>query len=150
VGKTTPSGPSSKTDETRETLEMVPAYVSIRQHTSAYVSIRQHTPAYVSRRDERGVGDGACSGAAPAAPHDVSIRQHSSAYVSIRQHTSAYVSACSAAAAAAPHDAAEGGRRLHFVRQLVSVIAFDLHTLAYVSMRQRMRAVGDFISSGSW
>ncbi len=39
----------------------IPAYVSIRQHTSAYVSIRQHTSAYVS------------------------IRQRTSAYVSIRQ-----------------------------------------------------------------
>jgi hypothetical protein len=28
----------------------VPAYASIRQHTSAYVSIRQHTSAYVSIR----------------------------------------------------------------------------------------------------
>jgi hypothetical protein len=46
-------------------LGVLPAYVSIRQHTSAYVSIRQHTSAYVS------------------------VRQRTSAYVSIRQHTSA-------------------------------------------------------------
>jgi len=56
----------------------LPAYVSIRQHTSAYGSIRQHTAAYVSIRQHTS----AC----------VSIRQHTSAYVSIRQHTSAYVS----------------------------------------------------------
>jgi hypothetical protein len=42
----------------------IPAYVSIRQHTSAYVSIRQHTTECIS------------------------IRRNSSAYVSIRQHTS--------------------------------------------------------------
>jgi hypothetical protein len=56
----------------------VPAYVSIRQHTSACVSIRQHTSAYVSIRQHTSAY--------------VSMRQHASAYVSIRQHTSAYVS----------------------------------------------------------
>ncbi len=54
------------------------AYISIRQHTSAYVSIRQHTSAYVSIRQHTSAY--------------VSMRQHTSAYVSIRQHTSAYVS----------------------------------------------------------
>jgi hypothetical protein len=37
----------------------VPAYVSIRQHTSAYVSMRQHASAYVSRLgDDRSGGEG--------------------------------------------------------------------------------------------
>jgi hypothetical protein len=31
-------------------LGVLPAYVSIRQHTSAYVSVRQHTSAYASIR----------------------------------------------------------------------------------------------------
>jgi hypothetical protein len=59
-------------------VALLPAYVSIRQHTSAYVSIRQHTSAYVSIRQHTSAY--------------VSIPQHTSAYVSIRQHTSAYVS----------------------------------------------------------
>ncbi len=34
-------------EERQRPAAILPAYVSIRQHTSAYVSIRQHTPAYV-------------------------------------------------------------------------------------------------------
>ena len=54
------------------------ACVQIRQHTSKYVSIRQHTSAYVQIRQHM--------------PAYLRIRQQTSAYVSIRQHTSAYVS----------------------------------------------------------
>jgi hypothetical protein len=60
----------------------LPAYVSIRQHTSTSVGIRQHSSAYVS-----------------ILQHTLHLLQglaaaylHTSAYVSIRQHTSAYVS----------------------------------------------------------
>jgi hypothetical protein len=56
----------------------VPAYVSIRQHTS-YL----HTTAYVSILER----------ARTECPSvRTCIRQHTSAYVSIRQHTTAYVS----------------------------------------------------------
>ena len=48
--------------QTKRQHNQVPAYVSIRQHSSAYVSIHRHTSAYVS------------------------IRQHTPAYVSIREH----------------------------------------------------------------
>jgi hypothetical protein len=97
----------------------VPAYVSIRQHTSAYVSIRQHTSAYVSIRQHTSahVSIRRHTSAYVSIQHTtqkyqnppivpktsrnicewpahVSIRQHTSAYVSIRQHTSAYVSTC--------------------------------------------------------
>ncbi len=36
--------------QSQKTAARLPAFVSIRQHTSAYVSIRQHTSAYVSIR----------------------------------------------------------------------------------------------------
>jgi hypothetical protein len=50
----------------------LPAYVSIRQHTSAYVSIRQSSPPLT---------------------HLPADCQHTSAYVSIRQHTSRHLPA---------------------------------------------------------
>jgi len=78
----------------RTDIHAIPAYVSMRQHTSACVSIRQHASAYVSRRRRR----------LTEHPHTAAqmsmqclhtsayvIRQHTSAYVSMRQHTSAYV-----------------------------------------------------------
>ena len=87
----------------------MPAYVSIRQHTSAYVSIRQHTSAcirqhtYVSNTEKNQpktclqrsaavaltCSSTACIRSACVSKHtsaQVSIRQHTSAHRSIRQH----------------------------------------------------------------
>jgi hypothetical protein len=74
----------------------LPAYVSIRQHTSAYVSMRQHASAYANAQRSASPEGGDCQHtSAYVSQHTsacVSIRSvMRSAYVSIRQHTS-YVS----------------------------------------------------------
>jgi hypothetical protein len=81
-------------------LVCLPAYVSIRQHTSACVSIRQHTAASL-----------VCLPVTSAC-----IRQHTSAYISIRRlayherlHTSAYVSI-------RQHTSAYGGQPIYHER----------------------------------
>ena len=85
---------------------LLPASVSIRQHTAAYVSIRLRCIRMLPRAIQE---DAPPSLLVPAC---VSIRLHTSAYVSMRQHTSVYVS----------------------IRQHTSeYVSIRLHTSAYVS-----------------
>jgi hypothetical protein len=107
----------------------MPAYESIRQHTSAYVSIRQHA---VPDEDEE----------AYMSAH-VSIRQHTSAYVSIRQHAvpdedeelTLLRGDIELLQQRAPHSSRH--RHFHIHRQPQRLL---LHTSAYVSIRQHTSA----------
>jgi hypothetical protein len=107
-----------------------PAYVSIRQHTSAYGgSIRPHTSAYITSR-------GSCS-----LWRKAPVRQHTSAYVvSIRQHTSAYITSrgsCLLSSTAPITVVMHGCRRLDTSRiSATAYVSIRPHTSAYVSIRQ--------------
>ncbi len=63
-------------EHTSSEVCVIPAYVSIRQHTSAYVSIRQHTSRALK---------------CVSYLHTLAYVKHTSAYVSIRQHAPACV-----------------------------------------------------------
>ena len=103
--------------------DCIPAYASIRQHTSAYVSARQHTSSYVSEAARAASEQVPPLDDATASPDSLwrygqELLRPRSAYVSIREHTLAYVSI----------------RELR--RYSKEPLGLDMHTSAYVSIRE--------------
>jgi hypothetical protein len=108
---------------------IVPAYVSIRQHTSAYVSIRQLFKRVLVQLHR-------CR-------HRACIRQHTSAYVSVRQHTSAFQTlAC--AAASVPASCLHTSAYVTHV-SIPAAERYGVQEKAYVSIRQHTSAPSAYV-----